>query len=336
MIVRHSQGQYEITITDLCSVLYKFNEGDCIITDTNVRDAVGLDQEHFAIEPGEQSKSLEVYRDVLDWLADRASRSSRIVALGGGVVGDLAGFAAATFMRGVSLVQVPTSLLAMVDSSVGGKVGIDLPKGKNLAGSFWPPTEVWVPVDALKTLPEQQFINGCAEVWKYAFIMSPELYSMLKSEPLNADQDDIGEIVTQCIDLKRQVVEEDEHETTGRRAILNFGHTIGHAVEWALGYEELLHGEAISIGMVAEARLAEKLGVAESGLSEEIEQSLASQGLPIKLEKKLNTDDLIGAMGRDKKADRNGLAFSLVSSIGKCKLHTGVDEGVVRQVLEEM
>ena len=334
--MRHSRGQYEIEVTDLQDVLSRIGEGDCVVTDKNVRDAVGLESEHFAIEPGEQSKSLEVYSEVLDWLADRASRSSRLIALGGGVVGDLAGFCAATFMRGVELVQVPTSLLAMVDSSVGGKVGIDLPKGKNLAGSFWPPSAVWVPIDALKTLPDRHFINGSAEVWKYAFVMCPELYERLRSRPLEAGHDDIDEIVTKCIDLKRQVVEEDEHETTGRRAILNFGHTVGHAVEQALGYKGLLHGEAISIGMVVEARLAERLGVAEKGLSDEISVSLKSQGLPTSLEEKLDPDDLIGAMARDKKADRNGLAFSLVSSIGTCKLYTSVDEGAVRQVLEEM
>jgi len=166
--------------------------------------------------------------------------------------------------------------------------------------------------------------------------MCPELLERLQSAPLSLENKDLSEVVMKSIDLKRQVVEEDEQETSGRRAILNFGHTVGHAIEWALEYEHMLHGEAVSVGMVVESRLAERLGIAEPGLADSIEKSLKSQGLPTQLEHAIDLDDLIGAMGRDKKADRNGLAFSLVSSIGTCKLYSGVDEKTVRQVLEEM
>ncbi len=335
MTVTHSRGQYEVELTDVAGALSAIGPDDCVITDENVRDALGLSAEHLPLKPGESSKSMAVYGQALDWLAQRARRGTRVVALGGGVVGDLAGFAAATYMRGLKLLQVPTSLLAMVDSAVGGKVGVDLAAGKNLAGSFWPPERVLIPLDALGTLPERHFVNGAAEVWKYGAIMSPELFERLERSPLKPDAPDIGQVVMECLELKRQVVEEDEFETKGRRAVLNFGHTVGHALEHATGYQGLLHGEAVSIGMVLEARLAASLGVADAALADRLAAGLASQGLPTAMPDGLSADGLIGAMRRDKKAGQNGLAFSLVSDIGACKLHAGVDEGAVRAVLEE-
>jgi 3-dehydroquinate synthase len=272
----------------------------------------------------------------MDWLAQRASRSSRVVALGGGVVGDLAGFAAATFMRGVRLLQVPTSLMAMVDSSVGGKVGIDLAAGKNLAGAFWPPEKVQVPIDALGTLPSRHFTNGAAEVWKYAAIMDPALFDRLSSKPLALSDPNPAETVMRCIELKRVVVEGDEHETTGGRATLNFGHTVGHAIEQSMGYQGILHGEAVAIGMVAESLLGERLGLTDKQTTERIRGGLQSQGLPIKLPEGLDSRNLLEPMRRDKKADRNGLAFSLVSEIGTCKLLRGVAESDVLSALEKL
>ncbi|MCH8978726.1 MAG: 3-dehydroquinate synthase [Armatimonadetes bacterium] len=335
MTVSHSRGQYEVELTDVAGALRSISADDCVITDENVRDALGLSVEHLAVRPGESSKSMAVYGQAMDWLSDRARRGTRVVALGGGVVGDLAGFAAATFMRGVRLLQIPTSLLAMVDSAVGGKVGIDLAAGKNLAGAFWPPERVLIPVDALGTLPERHFVNGAAEVWKYGAIMSPGLFERLERSPLRPGSPDIGQVVMECVGLKRQVVEEDEFETTGRRAVLNFGHTVGHALEHSMGYQGLLHGEAVSIGMVLEARIAASLGVAGAGLADRLAAGLDSQGLPTTMPDGLSTHALIGAMRRDKKAGQNGLSFSLVSEIGACKLHAGVDEGAVRAVLEK-
>lgn len=335
MTVRHSRGQYEVELTDVAGALRAIGPDDCVITDENVRDALGLSVAHLAVQPGESSKSMAVYGQALEWLSARACRSTRVVALGGGVVGDLAGFAAATFMRGLRLVQIPTSLLAMVDSAVGGKVGIDLAAGKNLAGAFWPPERVLIPTDALGTLPERHFVNGAAEVWKYGAIMSPGLFERLERSPLRPGSPDIGQVVMECVGLKRQVVEEDEFEKTGRRAVLNFGHTVGHALEQSMGYQGLLHGEAVSIGMVLEARLAGALGVAGAELADRLAAGLASQGLPTTMPDGLSADRLIGAMRRDKKADQNGLSFSLVSKIGACKLHSGVDEGAVRAVLEK-
>lgn len=334
--VRHSGGQYDVVLTDVSSVMGSLTDRDCVVTDENVRAALRVDRECCAVAPGEQSKCLETYGKVLEWLSLRANRTSRVVALGGGVVGDLAGFAAATFMRGVPLLQVPTSLLAMVDSSIGGKVGIDLPTGKNLAGSFWPPTEVAVPIDALDTLPDEHFTNGCAEVWKYGAIMDASLFERLAKDGLTKKSKGLAEVVMRCIDLKRQVVEEDEHETTGLRAILNFGHTVGHAIEHQQGYSGLLHGEAVAVGMVVETRIAESLGIAEAGLSSTIATALAGQGLPTKMPKGLAAESLVQSMARDKKADRNGLAFSFVSHIGACSLTRGVPPQDVRRILEDL
>ena len=334
--VRHSRGEYDVEVTDVASVLAGLGEDDFVVTDKNVRSALKLKRDCFAVSPGEESKSLPVYGEVIEWLAARAHRSSRVVALGGGVVGDLAGFVAATLMRGVRLLQVPTSLLAMVDSSVGGKVGIDLEAGKNLAGAFWPPECVLIPIDALETLPQRHFVNGAAEVWKYGAIMDPALFDRLSATPLRPDDPDIKEVVMRCVGLKKSVVEEDERETSGRRAVLNFGHTVGHAVERALGYRELLHGEAIAIGMVAEARLAARLGVADASLTSTLSEGLSSQGLPTEIPIDVSANVLVEAMRRDKKADRNGLAFSLVSQIGTCKLVTGVPESDVVAALERL
>jgi 3-dehydroquinate synthase len=334
--VRHSKGSYEVVLTDLASVHAQLSERDHVVTDENVAAACGVMHEHLAVPAGERSKDLSTYGKVLEWLATRSDRQGRVVAFGGGVVGDLAGFAAATYMRGVELLMVPTSLLAMVDSSVGGKVGIDLPQGKNLAGAFWPPSAVLIPLDSLGTLPLSQFNNGMAEVWKYGAILDPELFESLESTPLRPDSKSIAEVVMRCIQHKRDVVEADEHETKGVRAILNFGHTVGHAIEHALAYEGMLHGEAVAIGMVAEARLAHLLGVGPKSNVSRLEAGLARQGLPTEVPLTLDRNALVDAMRRDKKAGRNGLAFALVSEIGTSKLYEGVAESDVLKALENL
>jgi 3-dehydroquinate synthase len=334
--VRHSRGEYVVETTTLAGVLAALGAEDFVVTDTNVQGALGLGPECFAVEPGERSKCLATYGSVMEWLADRATRGSRVVAFGGGVVGDLAGFAAATYMRGVACLQVPTSLLAMVDSSVGGKVAVDLAAGKNLAGAFWPPERVLVPMDALATLPDREFANGAAEVWKSGAILDRGLLERLEARPISKQDEGLEWVISRCIELKAAVVEEDEFETTGRRAVLNFGHTVGHAIEQAQGYCGLLHGEAVAVGMVAEARLGEAIGETVAGTAERLRAGLASQGLPTALPKGLAWETLVGAMRRDKKAARNGLAFSLVSEIGTCRLVTGVEESDVRRVLEAM
>jgi 3-dehydroquinate synthase len=269
------------------------------------------------------------------WLAqNRASRKSNLLAFGGGVIGDLAGFVAATYMRGIDLIQIPTSLLAMVDSSVGGKVAIDIPEGKNLVGAFYPPKSVAIPLEALATLPERHLLNGMAEVWKYAFIGNLELLSLL--EVAGGQKPPIREVVERCVRQKAEVVREDEFDLTGHRAALNFGHTVGHALETYLEYEDLLHGEAIAIGMVVESKLAERLGVSEPDLASTIEQKLQKAGFKTSHPALKDGESLINLMGLDKKATSGGLAFSLVPRIGECKLTENVPIDAVRSTLQDL
>ena len=285
---------------------------------------------------GEESKNVEQYLRLLDRVAEkRPSRKTTIVAIGGGVTGDLAGFVAATYMRGLPFIQVPTTLLAMVDSSVGGKVGVDLSAGKNLVGAFYSPQQVIIPIDALATLPARQIAAGMAEVWKYAFIMSKDFLGELDALPVKEGSDIPAALVRRCVDFKRQVVERDYRETSGLRATLNFGHTIGHAIEQVLEYRGLLHGEAISIGMYRETQLAERLGLAAPGLAEEVGSRLSRQGLPLTHPILAEVDQLIEAMRGDKKSTGRKLAFSLIPDLGACRLVPDVAESDVRSVLQQ-
>lgn len=300
-----------------------------LVTDENVATAwpaFADSRKTIVVSPGEGSKRIPTFERVLESLAEAgADRSTPVVAWGGGVVGDLAGFAAGTYMRGVPLIQVPTSLLAMVDSSVGGKVGIDLAAGKNLAGAFVAPKDVYVATEFLATLPEREFRAGMAEVIKYGFIMDAPLLDTLGG--------DLQPLVARCIALKVRVVDEDPYETLGRRAILNFGHTVGHAIEHATGYGPVLHGEAVAIGMVVESRLAHLLGLAREELSSEVERVLAQHGLPTRIPEGLTPEQLLAAMRRDKKAKAGRLGFSLVSEPGKCTLVPNVPEEAVLRAL---
>jgi len=258
--VKHRNGNYPVKFVGIGEALASLPTDIRIVTDTNVfavlSDVLKPTDHLLTVPAGEHSKALSVLSDILSWLAQsRASRRTTIVALGGGVIGDLVGFAAAVYMRGVPFIQVPTTLLSQVDSSVGGKVGIDLPEGKNLAGAFYPPNQVYLATQFLKSLPERQFRNGMAEVWKYGFIMDAELIALMSQKGVTVEDPKLDEIVHRCIRHKAKVVEEDEFETLGIRATLNYGHTVGHAIEFLTGYGPVLHGEAISIGMVVEAKL---------------------------------------------------------------------------------
>jgi 3-dehydroquinate synthase len=329
MIVRHHSGEYPIRFVGPKELDH---EGLWLIDENVLRLWPSLGgHDPIVIPSGETSKSMARYEEVVRMLAQRgAKRNQQLIAVGGGVVGDLVGFAASTFLRGVPFVQIPTTLLAMVDSSVGGKVGIDLPEGKNLVGAFWPPVQVDVATDFLSTLPERHFRNGMAEVWKYAFI---EDWSV--SELALHPEANLTGLIQRCIEIKAQIVEEDEYDRTGRRAILNFGHSMGHAIETVHNYETYLHGEAIAIGMVAEARLGERLGLTEVGTADRIAACLTGAGLPTEYGDWQNPG-LIEAMRRDKKNEGDGLAFSLVTQLGECKLTTGIAESDVRAFLESL
>jgi 3-dehydroquinate synthase len=259
-----------------------------------------------SVPAGESSKSLAQAESLLRRLAQqKLSRSGTIVVFGGGVVGDLAGFVAATYLRGVNFVQIPTTLLAMVDSSVGGKTAVNLPEGKNLVGAFHQPKLVIADLDTLSTLPKREFAAGMAEVIKYAVIRDRELFARV-ARGVKPGDPDLEEIVEKCVAIKARIVEHDEFETTGERALLNFGHTVGHAIEKATGYKRYLHGEAIALGM----RAAAWLSVGQAGLPESdakaIEAALEANHLPTKLHPSVDKEAVLAALGNDKKIAADG------------------------------
>lgn len=285
---------------------------------------------------GEASKSAEMAAVWWQALAARAvDRHAVIVALGGGVVGDLCGFVAATYLRGLRFVQVPTTLLAQVDSSVGGKVGINLPSGKNLVGSFWQPRLVWIDPAVLRTLSDREFSAGMAEVIKYAVLRDDGLMTFLEEQTpaiLARDPEVLGPLVHRCCAIKADVVHQDPRETNGIRATLNFGHTIGHAIESLTGYSSVLHGEGVAMGMVAETRLAERIGLAASGLATRLEDLLRLYGLPTDLPS-FAWEQWHRAMLRDKKNVAQRIAFALPSRLGYVALKHDVAIGDVQAIV---
>lgn len=289
------------------------------------------------LPPGEATKSLKQASNLYGRLiAIRADRHTAVVALGGGVVGDLAGFVAATYARGLPLLMAPTSLLAQVDSSVGGKVGVNHPRAKNIIGAFHQPVGVWIDTHTLHTLPVRELRCGLAEVVKYGVILDPELLDFLETNAdaiLALDPQSIRRIVARCCQLKADVVASDEREETGLRAVLNFGHTVGHAVEAVTGYGGAFqHGEAVAVGMVAESRLAERLGWIEPAVTERLKTLLQRFGLPVACPR-LDPDLLLEAMTRDKKNLNGRIRFVLPRRIGQVDLTDAPKEADVRAVL---
>jgi 3-dehydroquinate synthase len=266
----------------------------------------------------------------------RLERKSFIVALGGGVVGDLAGFVAATYLRGIPFVQAPTTLLAQVDSSVGGKTGVNLQAGKNLVGAFYQPRLVLCDLDTFRTLPQREYVSGLAEVIKYGIIYDAILFAQLERnlpKLLARDPGTLGAVVARCCEIKAAVVGQDETES-GLRAILNFGHTIGHAIENTAGYGKYLHGEAISIGQVAAARLSQQVLGLRSGDVARIEKLLVQAGLPVRYElTPARLKKLFAAMTLDKKVSAGEVKFVLADKLGRVKFGCQVPENLIRQVL---
>lgn len=286
--------------------------------------------EIFSFAAGESSKTPETVFNICRHAARlNFDRKCRFAAAGGGVTGDLTGFAAAIYMRGIDFIQIPTTLLAAVDSSVGGKTGADIPEGKNLIGAFHQPSAVYIDTDLLATLPEAELANGLAEIVKTAVILDPELFAKLEKNPAGltlstAFEQRYPEIITRCCELKGMIVSEDEKES-GRRAILNYGHTFGHAVELLSNYT-LPHGQAVSIGMAAAGELAVMLGVWKKTDLERQNNLLAALGLPIRVSAKYHTCDLVSAMRRDKKNQNGMTKVVLCSGIGSALLPAGCDE----------
>ncbi len=285
----------------------------------------------LALPDGEAHKTVATMQKILDQLvASRANRDTTVVALGGGVVGDIAGFAAACYMRGVAFIQIPTTLLAQVDSSVGGKTGVNHPGGKNLIGAFHQPRAVMIDIDTLNTLPDRELKAGLAEVIKYGAICDIDFFAWLeKNMPalLAKEPAALVHAVRRSCELKAQVVAEDERES-GRRAILNFGHTFGHAIEHCLGYGEWLHGEAVAAGMVMAAELSD---LNESDV-DRLRALIAAAGLPV-LPPAIVADDWLRAMGMDKKVQQEQLRFVLLRAPGDSHITSSYDENRLRQII---
>lgn len=317
-----------------------------VITDSHVAAIYGDRMENLrsriprvemlVVEPGETSKSVASANLLWDQLFElQADRKTLVIALGGGVIGDLAGFVAATFARGLALVQLPTTLLAQVDSSVGGKVGVNLARGKNMVGAFWQPSLVVIDTSTLETLPEREYRAGLAEVIKYGVILDADFFAYLEAETEAIQQrspEVLATMIARCCRLKADVVEVDERELTGQRAVLNYGHTFAHAFEALTGYGQLLHGEAVALGMHCAARLAQRLGRVDAEFVERQAQLLVRLGLPIH-DLALDADQVLDRMQRDKKTAHGQLRFVLPTRLGHVELVGAVPPQHVRAAL---
>jgi shikimate kinase/3-dehydroquinate synthase len=324
-----AMGEYDVIVDQVSSLKDFPMQNPIIVTDANVAklhltkvasvlQAMGHPFNTVVLPPGEESKNLDLVSYLWkDFLENGLDRKSTVIALGGGVISDLTGFAASTYMRGIDWIAIPTTLLAMVDASLGGKTGIDLPEGKNLIGTFHPPKLVLADSSLLLTLPDRELISGMAEVVKHGIISDPELFEMCK-QGMDWVKQNLEEIVKRAMAVKIKVIEEDPYEK-GIRAALNLGHTVGHAVELASKFE-LRHGEAIAIGMVAEARYAERIGVARKGVSKIIGGVLSQLGLPVEIPKDMPFEEILRAMRMDKKKNSKAIRFALPVEIGRVEV----------------
>ena len=308
-----------------------------VVTDDNVAPlylsravksllAAGLKVKSITLPHGEETKCLARLSGLYDFLCHgHITRRDAVLALGGGVIGDLTGLAAATFLRGVHFIQVPTTLLAQVDSSVGGKVAIDLPQGKNLVGAFYQPDLVVIDPDTLNTLTDEFWRDGLGEVVKYGCIGDEPLFALLEELVKNAPDsraalmERIDDIIARCVQYKADVVAQDERDT-GLRMTLNFGHTIAHAVETCQHYTGLRHGEAVSLGMHVMTRLTQEKGLTEKGTAQRLDALLTALGMPMELPA-IPEEQLLAAMGLDKKKFGQGLRVIVLNHIGKCFIH---------------
>jgi 3-dehydroquinate synthase len=317
-----------------------------VLTDTNVK----VRQEEavramfggtplLALPPGEETKSLESLGRVLDFLADRRlDRTGVLFAMGGGVIGDLGGFAAAAYLRGIDYFQVPTTLLAMVDSSVGGKTGINLKAGKNLAGAFHQPRGVFIATGLLTTLPDREFAAGMAEVIKYGLLGDAKLLARLERSALTVASPDLPAVIRRCCALKARIVEADERELApaGGRALLNLGHTFGHAIEQVTGYGHYLHGEAVAIGLAAAVRLSRHLGPLAASDVARVDAILTAHRLPVRLAAPLPVAALLAAMARDKKVRAGLPRFVVLTGPGVAVTRDDLNLEMVETVWREV
>ncbi|MDD5222782.1 MAG: 3-dehydroquinate synthase [bacterium] len=349
ILVKLKEESYPIFLTregleDIGSIMRRLDrlERVTVITDSQVEkrylDVVekgfrvaGYQVDHLVIPAGEESKSLEQAGKIYDRLLELGvNRQCGLAALGGGVVGDLTGFVAATYLRGIDYIQIPTTVIAQVDAAIGGKTGVNLPQGKNLVGSFWHPRMVFCDIEVLKTLEQKEFVAGLAEVIKYGIIMDEKLFVFLEENierVLQKEMEDLLFIVRRSARDKAQVVKEDERELTGKRTILNFGHTIGHALEASARYRGYRHGEAVAIGMASAARLSERLGFCKGKVKDRIVSLIQRAGLPTEVPE-LDEDDLVPIISMDKKATAGLINFVVVEDIGKVRLEK-IEPGLI-------
>jgi len=341
----HTSKSYDILIERGCinqigtraKTLFKPGSKALIVSDTNilplygklVSDALldsGFSCSSFKFPAGERYKRLTTIDYIYKSLSEnRFNRGDFLVALGGGVTGDMVGFAAATYLRGIGFIQIPTSLLAQIDSSVGGKTGVDLPQGKNLVGAFHQPSLVLIDPNTLSTLPPRYFSDGMGEAIKYGCIKSRELFDMIKNEDVLNEMENI---IYRCVDIKREIVERDEFDT-GERMLLNFGHTFGHALETLYKFKKLSHGEAVGIGMAMIAKYGEPAGITEAGTADEIITTLQKYNLPV--EDDMEIKKILTATEQDKKNSSNGISLILLKKIGE-----GFVDEISRERLAEL
>ncbi len=337
-----ASGEFPARLREVCG-----NRPYALVTNTTLaklygeqiavwREALGVRVVH-AMPDGEQYKTLATWQGVLDrLLEERLGRDTVVIAFGGGVVGDITGFAAAAFLRGVDFVQVPTTLLAMVDSSVGGKTGVDHAMGKNLVGAFHQPSMVWVDTAFLRTLDRRQFVAGYAEVFKNACIGGRGMFDYIgeaHERILGAQPAELARAIEKSIRVKAAVVEADERETSGKRALLNFGHTFAHALEVTLGYERILHGEAVLWGIACACDLGKRAGTVPSSAASDYDALLAKLPLP-KLPAVPDPQALVTAMASDKKARKGALRFVLPAAPGESVVRGEVPPEAVLATLE--
>lgn len=294
--------------------------------------ALGINADSVVLPDGEQYKSLSVLDTVFTALLEKPhGRDTTLIALGGGVIGDMTGFAAASYQRGVRFIQMPTTLLSQVDSSVGGKTAVNHPLGKNMIGAFYQPTSVVIDLDCLATLPARELSSGLAEVIKYGVILDDVFFEWLE-ENIDAlrrlDQKALAYCIRRCCELKAEIVAADEREQ-GNRALLNLGHTFGHAIEAHMGYGNWLHGEAVAAGMVMAARTAEQLGTFSASLTERLITLLTRAGLPVNGPQQMSAEDYLPHMMRDKKVLSGELRLVLPTGLGKAEVRSGVGHDTV-------
>ncbi|ADD02242.1 3-dehydroquinate synthase [Thermoanaerobacter mathranii subsp. mathranii str. A3] len=292
----------------------------------------GFNVSYEVIPPGEPSKTMEMAQRLLEKAYDNGLlRDSSVIALGGGVVGDIAGFVAATYMRGIDFVQIPTTLLAQVDSSVGGKVGVNLKKGKNIVGAFYQPKMVYIDISVLKTINKREILGGLAEIIKYGIIWDFDLFEYIENnlhEILNLKEDKLTHIIKKSCEIKGKIVSLDEKEEN-LRSILNFGHTVGHAIEALTGYQKYIHGEAVAIGMVYACKLALDLGYINEKYFERIFSLIQKTGLPTDYED-LPKENIVEAIKLDKKSRESKINFVLPSGFGKVEVISVKKEEILK------